>query len=163
MRTRNRTGFFRLIVAGWLATASFVSSAQTPSLTGPSVPEIGLTPVGMVAEVSAPRISLADAPASCGTAPTQPVSVHGLRRPAGLRVFPNPLARRGSVELPATDLASSLQLIDPLGRRVWSGTYAAGTGNPVDLLLPALPPGVYLLRWMVQGEVRAAGRVVVGN
>ena len=162
MRTRNRTGFFRLVVAGWLATASFVGSAQTPSLTGPSVPEIGLTRAGMIAEVSAPRISLADEPASCGTVPTQTVSVHDLRRTAGLRVYPNPLARRGSVELPTTDLASELHLLDPLGRQVWSRTCAAGTGNPVDLLLPALPPGVYLLRWMVKGEVRAVGRVVVG-
>ena len=162
MRTRSRTGFFQLVNAGCLVAASLFASAQTPSLTGPSVPEIALTPAGMIAKVSAPRISLADEPASCGTVSTQTVSVHDLRRTAGLRVYPNPLARRGSVELPATDLASELHLLDPLGRRVWSGTYAAGTGNPVEVRLPALPPGVYLLRWMVKGEVRAVGRVVVG-
>ena len=160
MRTRNHTGFFRSVIAGCLVAASLFASAQTPSLTGPSVPEISLTPAGMIAGVSAPRISLADEPASCGTAAGGVVSVTHALRMAGLRVYPNPLGHWTNVELPETDRASELHLMNQLGQRVWSRTYPPGAGNPVTLQLPHLPPGVYMLRWLVKGEVRAAGRVV---
>lgn len=88
------------------------------------------------------------------------VAVDNDFRPAGLRVYPNPLVRHGAVEVPGTDQAFTLALFDPLGRPVWTGTYAAGAGNPVRLDLPDLPPGVYLLQWRVGDRVRATGRVV---
>ncbi len=160
MRKRNCTVLYRFVVAGWLVVACSGLRAQTPTFTGPSVTPITLTPAGGIADVSAPRISVADEPAGCGTAVGGVVSVYNPVRTVGLRVYPNPLGRWANVELPTTDRASELHLINQLGQRVRSERYPAGVSNPVNLQLPDLPPGVYTLRWLVNEEVRAAGRVV---
>ncbi|MGB3800959.1 MAG: T9SS type A sorting domain-containing protein [Lewinella sp.] len=91
------------------------------------------------------------------------VSVDNPFEVSGLRVYPNPLRGMAKVQLPGTRRAFTLQLYDSLGRRVWSGQYAAGAGNPVDLPFPDLPHGVYQLQWLVDDEVRDTERVVVSR
>ncbi|WP_116126469.1 T9SS type A sorting domain-containing protein [Lewinella sp. IMCC34183] len=150
----------RLTALSVLVALSAIGAAQTPTLTAPSVSPIAIADAGAISEISVPRIALADAPGSCGKVSAPIVSTHDPQRMVGMRVYPNPLVGWAKVELPEIRRAGELQLINQLGQQVWSQQYAPEAGKLVDLQLPTVPPGVYLLLWRVGGQVLAAERVV---
>ncbi|NJB86915.1 hypothetical protein GGR26_002692 [Lewinella marina] len=82
--------------------------------------------------------------------------------PPAFQAYPNPVHRAATVRVPATEHSFTLSLANQLGRRVWTKRFAARAHNPVSITLPDLPPGVYLLRWTMEGVPAATIRVVVG-
>ena len=67
----------------------------------------------------------------------------------GLQLFPNPASGRLRLHWPAAQPQpeTALYLYDAQGRLQWSTRPAAGSKNDLKLDLPALPGGLYWVKW----------------
>lgn len=81
-------------------------------------------------------------------------------RHEGLTLYPNPARQKVQVELPAGMGNGQWSLADPSGRRLRTGTFAAGAGH-FELSLEYLPAGSYLLAVSAAGWQTAAQLTVL--
>ncbi|RZK60648.1 MAG: VCBS repeat-containing protein, partial [Hymenobacter sp.] len=85
--------------------------------------------------------------------------------PAGVTLHPNPAHGQFTLSLPAGLLSrpGTLTLHNALGQRVYEQALSAlPAGGQLPLLVPGLPPGLYLLRLAVAGEAPLPlGRVML--
>lgn len=76
-----------------------------------------------------------------------------------ISISPNPGGNSFSIIVTSgTPGSAEIEVVDLAGRLVWRAT-APTPGSPVEADLSALPPGVYLVRW-IQGAESGASRLV---